>query len=268
MRRMALAGFILFGTVFTPLLASAQDCEIDLTDSIIALTQAQADAANGDNASALSAITDVQAQLETTRQNCLNANVSLSNLTETFTEPDFFSVQYPEGWFAGEFHEGMDWERAFMTVNPNDVPLPLGGTVTVTSEEVTSDYSPYVALEGVQSVTVSVGNPLHLFAELGVYSEDFAEAFLGGTLDFAAVADALEARLSTAPTVSNLVVTPIEAARPTITFEASDETTNIALVLVALDETENRYALLVSVTLLSDNTSMLPLLLQMAETVS
>lgn|GEM_PF-3617948 len=267
MRRLALAGFILFGSLFTPLWAQAQECEIDLTASLVALTQAQADAANGDTTSALSSISSVQSILDDIQQACAWESVNPQALTETFNAPDYlFSFQYPEDWFAGEFHNGVDWGRIIVE-NPNNLPLPPGGTVTVASEEITSEYSPYVALAGIQSVTVSVGTPLHLFTELGIYSPDFATTFLEGDFGFDALVEELEARIRQSPAAAELTVTPLEAERPTVAFEAGDENMNIVIVLVNLDEANNWYAMLVSPTLTADNADMLPLLLAMAESV-
>lgn len=267
MHRFILAGFMLFSSVFTPLAAFAQDCEIDLTDSIIGLTQAQADAASGDNSSALGAIADVQAALDDIQQGCAGQSTSVPELTETFTEPEFFTFQYPAGWFEDEFQTGMDWADLMATANPDDLPLPTGGTVTVTSEEITSEYSPYVALEGVQSVTVSVGTPLHLFTELGVFSDDFATTFLAGGFGFDALVAELEARIRQSPAAEQLVVTPVEAERPTVAFEAGDENTDITVLLLPLDEANNWYAMLASSTLATDDFDVLPLLLAIAETV-
>lgn len=269
MRRLALAGFLLLGSVFTPLAAQAQDCEIDLTDSIIALTQAQADATSGDTAAALSTITGVQAQLENIRRSCpLTAAETTFDLTETFTTPDdLFSFSYPAGWFEAEYYKGRDFETMFATVNPDDVPLPTGGTVSVSSAAIASNYSPYVALPGQQSVSVVVGTPLQLFMELGLYSEDLAESLIAGEMDFTAVAVEMEARINGSELAPELVVTSIDADRPTVAFEARSDATDITLVLVALDEENNWYAMLATPVIPEDNVDMLALLLAMAETV-
>lgn len=269
MRRLALAGFLLLGSVFTPLAANAQDCEINLTDAIIALTQAQASATSGDTAAALTAISDVQSQLDDIRGNCpLTAPETSFDLTETFTAPgDLFSFDYPTGWFEAEYYKGRDFETLFATVNPDDVPLPTGGAVSVSSATIASNYSPYVALPGQQSVSVVVGTPLQLFMELGLYSEDLAESLIAGELDFTAVAVEMEARINGSELAPDLVVTSIDADRPTVAFEARTSATDITLVLVALDEANNWYALLVTPVLPDDNVDMLSLLLAIAETV-
>lgn len=269
MRRLALAGFLLLGSVFTPLAAQAQDCEIDLTDAIIALTQAQADAASGDTAVALSAITDVQATLDTIRESCpFTAAETTFDLSETFTAPDdLFSFDYPAGWFEAEYHEGMDWEQTLANANFLFLAISAGGTMTVISEEMPPAYSPYAVIDGVQSVTVIVGSPMHLFAELGIYDTDLAEDFLAGRFDKEDLVDALETRIQQSPMASDLEIAPVEAARPTVRIETQGADTRLTLLLVELDRFESRYAMLVSPTSVENDANMLPLLLAMAETV-
>src|SRR5829696_8130789 len=156
MRRLALAGFIMFGSVFTPLITHAQECEIDLTDSIITLTQAQAGAASGNTSSALSSISSVQTTLDNIQQTCAGQS-STPELTETFTAPDdLFSFNYPADWFVTEFQQGQDWAELLAPANTSELVIPASGIVTVTSQEVALDYSPFVALEGVETVTVVV----------------------------------------------------------------------------------------------------------------
>jgi hypothetical protein len=267
MRRLALAGFILFGSVFTPLVAYAQECEIDLTDSIIALTQAQADAASGNTSGALAAISNVQTTLDHIQQACAGQS-SAAALTETFTAPDdLFSFNYPANWFVTEFQQGQDWATLLTPANSSELAIPDSGIVTVTSQEVALDYSPFVALEGVESVTVVVGNPLHLFTELGLYSEEFSAAFLEGSLDYDALLDALEAGIRQSPLAPELTVTTVDAARSTASLEVQSDDGNLTLVLVALDEDENLYALLVSPIAADQDVDILPLLQSMAETI-
>lgn len=269
MRRFVLAGFLLLGSVFTPLAAFAQDCEINLTDAIIALTQAQANATSGDTAAALTAITDVQATLDAVRENCpLAAAATSFDLSETFTAPDeLFSFSYPAGWYEAEYHEGMDWAQMLANSNPLFLAISAGGTMTVLSEEMPPAYSPYAVIAGVQSVTVIVGSPMHLFTELGIYDTDLAEDFLAGRFDKEDLVDALETRIQQSPMASNLEIAPVEADRPTVSIETQGADARLTLLLVELDRFESRYALLVSPTSLDDDADMLTLLLAMAETV-
>jgi hypothetical protein len=268
MRRLALAGFLLLGSVFTPLAAFAQDCDINLTDSIIALTQAQANATSGDTAAALSAITGVQATLDTIREGCPLTAETTFDLSETFTAPDdLFSFNYPAGWFEAEYHDGMDWEQMLASSNPLFLAISAGGTMTVLSEEMPPGYSAYAVIDGVQSVTVIVGSPMHLFTELGIYDTDLAEDFLAGRFDKEDLVNALETRIQQSPMASNLEIAQVEAERPTISVETEGADTRLTLLLVELDPYESRYALLVSPTSVEDDADMLPLLLAMAETV-
>lgn len=265
--QIAVAGLVC-AAVFTPLTAiRAQGCEIDLGDAIERLTDAQAE---DDISAALAAIASVQAELGEIRQACADAGVSggaSGDLAQMFSAPGGFSFQYPDGWIEGEFHAGRDWAALLEPTNAQNIPLPQGGTMTVTSVETPLTYSPYVALRGVESVTVLVGSPLHLFNELGLYSEDFAEAVLAGGFGFDALAQALEAGIRRSPMRPNLLLTSIEAERTTLGFSAHGDDTNLTLVLVALDEDANLYALLVSPTLASERADMLPLLEAMAATV-
>ncbi len=250
---------------FSPL--QAQNCTVDLSSVIGQLTEAQALADTGNTPTALTTIADVQAALDALQRSCTRAD-ALDALASTYSAPDeSFRFQYPEGWFMGEFHEGRDWELLTNGANPQNLPLPPGGSVTLSSVEVPLNYSPYVALKDVLSVTVLVGNPLHLFNELGLYSPQFAETFLAGAFGFDELAEALETGIRQSPMNPDLLLTPVEGARPTLGFTAYNDATNLALVLVALDETGNLYALLVSPTLTRDNVEMLPLLIAMAASV-
>lgn len=266
--RHIVAGLVFAAAFFTPLTAiQAQECEIDLRGAIERLTDAQAE---DDISAALAAIASVQTQLDDIQRACADAGVSggeAGGLAQTFSAPGAFSFQYPDGWIEGEFHAGRDWETLLATADPQNIPLPQGGTMTVTSVETPLTYSPYVALPNLQSVTMLVGSPLHLFNELGLYSEAFAEQVLAGGFGFDALARALEAGIRRSPMQPDLLLTPIEAERPTVGFDARGDDTTLALVLVALDEDANLYALLVSPTLASDRADMLPLLEAMAATV-
>ena len=272
MRHLAVAGLILAGAVFTPFTASAQaqPCAIDLTDAIIALTQAQADAGSGSTADALAAITGVQADLAAIQERCEAADSATAtfDLSETFTEPDMLSIDYPTGWFAGDFHAGLDWEIMLKTLNPLLLSVPPGGTVTVSSAEITSAYSPFVALDGVQSATVIVGSPMHIFVELGIYSEDFATTFLAGEVDFPTLLEELQLRIEQSPLLPTVELTSIEAERMTAGIEIHADDTSISMILVELDRFENRYALLVSPTTAESESNMLALLEAMAATVN
>ncbi|MEP7291624.1 MAG: hypothetical protein ABI835_07555 [Chloroflexota bacterium] len=262
------AAFILLAGIFTPLAQlRAQECVIDLSDSIISLTQAQADAAGGNTSSALSAIADVQAQLEAIQQAC-STDLASVELSETYTEPNgIVSFQYPAGWFEDEFHLGRDWQTLLSSANLLNLQIPRGGTITVTSEETALTYSPFVALEGVQSVTVLVGSPLHLLSELGLYSDEFEQEFLAGDFGFDEMVETLQLRIQQSPMTPDLLLTQIEAEHPTVGIEAHGDVTSITLVLAALDEAGNGYALLVSPTLADEHADMLPLLEAMAATV-
>ena len=267
--RQALASFVLIAGILTPFLQlHAQDCEIDLSGAITQLTDAQAEADGGNTRDALLAIAGVQAELDSIQQACARA-LALVELAATYNAPDDqLSFQYPEGWFEGEFHEGRDWEAITAGGNTLNLPLPRGGSITVTNVETPLNYSPYIALEGLQSVTVLVGTPLHLFSELGLYSEELAGDFLAGDFGFDALVAALELRINQSPMTPDLLLTQIDAAYPTVAIEAHGDITSITLVLVALDEAQNWYALLVSPVLTADNVDMLPLLQSMAATVS
>lgn len=269
MRRLALAGLILTGTLFTPFTASAQECALDLTEAIIALTQAQADAAAGDTGAALDAITGVQSDLTAIQESCAgSATAATFDLSETFTEPDMLSFDYPAGWFAGEFHAGLDWELLVSTTNPLLLTVPPSGTITVSSAEITSAYnSPFVALDGVQSASVFVGSPMHLFTELGIYSEDFTRAFLAGNVDTVALLEELQLRIEQSPLSPTVELTSIDAERRTAGIEISADDTSIVMVLVELNRFENRYALLVSPTTAETEANMLALLEAMAATI-
>lgn len=264
----AVAGLIFTAAVFTPLTAiQAQDCIIDLSDAIDRLTEAQAEK---DISAALVAIASVQRELDDIQQACAAAGVSggtSGDLAQTFSVPGAFSFQYPDGWIEGEFHAGRDWETLFAPTNTQNIPLPQGGAMTVTSIETPLTYSPYVALPNLQSVTVLVGSPLHLFNELGLYSDALAEQVLAGSFDFDALVQALEAGIRRSPMRPDLLLTRIEAERPMVGFEAHGDDTTLSLVLVALDEDANLYALLVSPTLADDRADMLTLLEAMAATV-
>ncbi|MCC6805073.1 MAG: hypothetical protein IT319_19490 [Anaerolineae bacterium] len=264
--RKAVAGIVCAAAVFTPFTAiRAQDCEIDLRGAIERLTDAQA---ADDISAALAMIASVQRQLDDIQQACAGVSGGASgDLAQTFSAPGAFRFQYPDGWIEGEFHAGRDWETLLAPANTQHIPLPQGGTMTVTRVETPLTYSPYVALPNLQSVTVLVGSPLHLFNELGLYSEAFAEQALAGGFGFDALAQALESGIRRSPMQPDLLLTRIDAERPTVGFEAYGNDTTLTMVLVALDEDANLYALLVSPTLADDRADMLPLLEAMAATV-
>jgi hypothetical protein len=114
---------------------------------------------------------------------------------------------------------------------------------------------------------VIVGSPMHIFTELGIYSEDFAETFMQGRFDAVALLEELQLRIEQSPLSPTVELTSIEAERRTAGIEIHADDTSIVMVLVELNRFENGYALLVSPTTSEDEAHMLALLEAMAATI-
>lgn len=151
--------------------AQAQDCEIDVTDSVLRLLEAQSAAANGDTTTALEQIAQTRAALAELVEGCNAAGIEAGVLLDNeFVAPNgTFAVNYPSSWVAGAF-----------SPNPNGGGIFFGSSPTAAAALNSAD--PRLQ-PGEQALAVAVGSPAMLgSASQGAAFEDVVRAFAEGSM--------------------------------------------------------------------------------------
>jgi hypothetical protein len=170
MKRILLCLLLTLLLVF-PAAAQQEACEIDLTDFVVGLMQAQTAAASGDTESALAQIAQTRAALAGLIESCGAAGVEAGVLLENeFVAPNgSFVVNYPSNWVEGAF-----------SPNPNGGGVFFGSSPTAATALNTTipELQP-----GEQALAVAVGTPALLGDDSEAASlEDVLRAFTEGSL--------------------------------------------------------------------------------------
>lgn len=220
------------------------DCKIDLSLVIANLADAQVSATSGDRPAALEMIAQVQADLQEIETNCTETALSVE-LSQTYRAPgDLFTFAYPQDWFIDAFQEGLDWESLLPRGVADTQPIPRGGSILISSEPITASRA--VSTDATV-ISISVGNPLHILQATGLHRPEASTQFIEEGFTLKTLSE--EFFLQGQAYDENRIITmnEVTAQRPTVAFHMSDEQMNAYIVIVALNEAENQYAVVVGV---------------------
>lgn len=154
-----------------PAAAQEEACELDLTNAVVALLQAQTSAAAGDTDGALEQIARTRAALAEYVESCAAAGIKASVLLENeFVAPNgSFVVSYPAGWVEGAFSPNPGGGGVFLGSSPSAATALNSAVPQLQSGE--------------QALAVAVGTPALLGEASETASlEEVLRAFTEGSL--------------------------------------------------------------------------------------
>ncbi len=154
--------------------ANAQDCAIDVQPVVTLLADAEAAAAQGDNAAALAAISQAQAELQAIQDACAQTVTPPGvTLSEMFQQAEWgFNVSYPAGWLTDDFREPMS------TYDKNGRATPgRGGSLIIANSESSMTFiqTPPGELQlekDGQAALVASGSASQILYAIGIYDVD------------------------------------------------------------------------------------------------